>query len=90
MKKTLEVDFWNHQDLTAKIIEMVRSSGHQSCDIDNLNCVPKIKKPYFWEFWKFKEYNRECDRILSEVYREIKNRSFEETVRKYAIRDISN
>ena len=33
----------------------------------DLDCVPKLKKPYFWEFWKFSAYNKECNIILYQL-----------------------
>ena len=68
--KTIKCDFWNHQPLSRDILDIVRSVVIPSSSVDGLselNCVPKMRKPHFWEFWKWSEYNRECQRILNEV-----------------------
>jgi hypothetical protein len=65
--KTVKIDYWDHQKLSEEILMMIRSSIKYPNDLDELDGVPKLKKPYFWEFWKFSEYNRECRRILKEV-----------------------
>lgn len=66
--KYIKVDFWNHQELTQKVINIVYSSlWKKEQEFDGLNCVPTIRKPYFWEIWKWASYKKECERILKDV-----------------------
>jgi hypothetical protein len=61
--KTIRCDYWNHTNLSEKIIEMKSKTIDNGC-LYELDCVPKMRKPYFWEFWKFGGYKNECNRIL--------------------------
>lgn len=65
--KIIKVDYWSHQKLSEKIINMIRNNIDNSENICELNCVPNMKKPYFWEFWKWGDYRKECDRIMESV-----------------------
>lgn len=65
--KSIKVDVWNHQQLSEKIINRIRASTKEADKVWDLDCVPKLKKPYFLEFWKFSEYNRECQKILNQL-----------------------
>lgn len=68
--KTLKCDFWNHQKLASDILDMVQNLNRVTVGDDNYNdldCVPKMRRPYFWEFWKHSAYDIECQRILNKV-----------------------
>ena len=65
--KNIKVDVWNHQQLSEKIINRVLASTKEADNVWDLDCVPKLKKPYFWEFWKFSAYNKECNIILYQL-----------------------
>lgn len=65
--KHIKVDVWNHQRLSEKIINRIVDSTKEADKSYDLDCVPKLRKPYFWEFWKFSDYNRECQRILDQL-----------------------
>jgi len=65
--KTIKVDYWSHQKLSEKIILMIQNSIDKNESVYELNCVPNMKKPYFWEFWKWGAYRKECDRIMESV-----------------------
>ena len=65
--KIIKVDWWNHQQLSEKIINRIQASIKKTDEVWDLDCVPKLKKPHFWEFWKFSGYNRECRKILNQL-----------------------
>lgn len=67
--KTIRCDYWNHTALSKQVINLCQSKTIDADKLSVLDCVPRMKKPYFWEVWKFGEYKRECNRILGEVGR---------------------
>lgn len=65
--KTIKVDCWQHQKLSEQVINIIQSARPTFEEIYDIDCVPKMDKPHFWEFWKWSSYNKECQRILNEV-----------------------
>lgn len=65
--KTIKVDYWSHQKLSEKIINMIQNNIDKNENVYELNCVPNMRKPYFWEFWKWGDYRKECKRIMESV-----------------------
>lgn len=66
--KTIRVDYWNHQKLTGDVLEVIQTAiSNIESNNHELNCIPKMRKPYFWEIWKFSSYRKECQRILKDV-----------------------
>lgn len=65
--RTIKVDYWKHSKLSEKIFNIILSEKDKSDDVYDLNCVPVVDKPHFWEFWKWGAYEEECDRIINLV-----------------------
>jgi hypothetical protein len=71
MKNTInaiKLDYENHYDLSLKIYEFLKNivENKKDCERNTFVAIPKIRKPYFWQFNKKKKYKQECDSIFED------------------------
>ena len=66
---TVKLDYENHYGLSLKIYEFLKKKveNKKDCEKNTFVAIPKIKKPYFWQFNKKKKYKQECDSIFEDL-----------------------
>lgn len=71
---TIKIDHENHYDFSLKIYEFIKNKveNKKDCEKNTFTAIPKMKKPYFWQFNEKKKYKQECDLIFEDLQKILK------------------
>ena len=65
----IKIDYEKHYDFSLKIYDFLKNKIENKKDYEKntFTAIPKMKKPYFWQFNKKKKYKQECDSIFEDL-----------------------